>query len=242
VSERAPLPEVPARLAAGPVLVFAPHADDDVIGCGGCAALHVEQGDPVRVVVVYDGLAGDPDRRHEPEAYRARRQREAVAGGAHLGLADYAFWDYPEGHEPDRETFSAAAVRVAALVRETRPRSVYAPWVGEHHLDHHVLARVVRAGLALAGFDGEAWGYEVWTPLVATRVVDVSRVLARKQAALAEHRSQLEATEHPLRILGINAHRSIYLPAGATAGEALRPLGAPGARDAAWVGLAGGGA
>ena len=223
MSTRAPLPEVPTQLERGPVLVFAPHPDDDVIGAGGSAALHAAQGDPVRVVVVFDGRAGDVSGGAEPD-YTLRRQGECLAGGAHLGLTDYEFWGYPEGHEPGPAERETAEARIAALVHEFRPATVYAPWIGEHHLDHHVLARTVRRGLARADYSGLAWGYEVWSPLVASRIVDISAVREAKRAALAEHTSQLEATGQLLAILGINEHRSIYLPRGATAGEAFCPL------------------
>ncbi|MGK0657973.1 PIG-L deacetylase family protein, partial [Methylococcus sp. S2T] len=33
-----------------PAIVFAPHPDDEVFGCGGAIMLHVSNGDPVRVV------------------------------------------------------------------------------------------------------------------------------------------------------------------------------------------------
>jgi LmbE family N-acetylglucosaminyl deacetylase len=268
--ERAPLPETPRELERGRVLVFAPHADDDVIGCGGTAAIHAQQGDPVKVVIVYDGTAGDPERRYSSDELRALRQREARAGGRHLGLADYEFWGYPEGHEPPPELLRVGAERVAALVRSYRPRTLYAPWIGEHHLDHHVLAKVVRLGLALARERGPAavssagntagntagessrsavqasrgaaedasgsaaghvctaWGFEVWTPLVPTRIVDITRWREAKVRALEEHRSQLEYTDHVHKALGMQAQRSLYLPAGSRYGEAFAPLGSRG--------------
>lgn len=237
MSERAPLPRTAASPRAGRVLLFAPHADDDVIGAGGTACLHARQGDPVRVVVAYDGVAGDPARRHEPDELRALRRREALAGGAHLGLSDYAFWDYPEGHEPGPDEFRAGAARVAELVVSYAPDTVYAPWVGEHHVDHHVLARVVRAGLELARFGGDAWGYEVWTPLVPTLIVDVTAVVEHKESALREHRSQLEYTDHMHKALGMQAQRSLYLPAAARYGEAFRPLGRAAGDDRLWADL-----
>lgn len=236
--ERAPLPEALAAPEAGRVLLLAPHADDDVIGAGGTAALHAAQGDPVRVLVVFDGVAGDPERRHDPEQLRRTRQAEARAGGRHLGLADYDFWDYPEGHQPGCEELRSGARRMADYVRTLAPQIVYAPWIGEHHLDHHVLARVARLGLALAGFAGRAWGYEVWTPLVPTRIVDVTALYPAKVAAIREHKSQLEYTDHVHKALGMQAQRSLYLPAAARWGEAFAPLGPPSASDRRALGLA----
>ncbi|HED66190.1 MAG TPA: hypothetical protein ENJ09_11620 [Planctomycetes bacterium] len=225
MSERAPLPEVLAAPERARVLVFSPHADDDVIGCGGTLALHRDQGDPVRVVVVFDGRRGDPEGRFDPRAYIERRRAEARAAGALLGVEDYAFWDYPEGHEPGPGEFEAAVGRIADEVRSFRPDVVLAPWIGEHHIDHHTLCRGVREALARVGFTGLALGFEVWTPLVATRIVDVTRVLDRKRAALAEHRSQLEEIEGLAdKALALGLQRAMYLGPGARHGEAFRPL------------------
>jgi LmbE family N-acetylglucosaminyl deacetylase len=226
-SERAPLPRALARPARGRVLLLAPHADDDVIGAGGTCALHVEQGDPVHVIVAYDGLEGDPERRFAREELVGRRQREARAGGAHLGLRSYEFLGYPEGHLPAPLELLGAAKGLAARVRELAVDTVYCPWVGEHHVDHHVLARAARLALALAGFRGAAWGYEIWTPLVPTVVVDVTRVHARKVAALKEHASQFAYHDMLHKGLALGAQRAMYLTNEASHGEAFAPLGEP---------------
>jgi len=226
-SERAPLPRTLARPPHGRVLLLAPHADDDVIGAGGTCALHVEQGDPVRVVVCYDGVQGDPEHRFDPGELRRMRQREARAGGAHLGFSDYEFLGYPEGHLPGPGELRAAAQALAERVRAFAPDLVYTPWVGEQHVDHHVLARATRLALALCGFRGEAWGYEVWSPLVATLIVDVTSVQARKQAALAEHVSQLAYHDLATKGLALSRQRAMYLAPERTHGEGFAPLGEP---------------
>ena len=231
MNERAPLPETLDAPPRGRVLLIVPHADDDVIGAGGTACLHARQGDPVRVVVAFDGTKGDSAGRHDPSAYRARRQAEARAGGALLGLSDYEFWDYPEGHQPTGEQLLEAADRVARCVLAFEPDLVYTPWIGEHHLDHHALARVVRLGLVLAEFSGEAWGFEVWTPLVPTRIVDVTTVHELKVRALDEHRSQLEEHDLHHKALGMSAHRAMYLGEEARQGEGFAPLGEPSPED-----------
>jgi len=236
LAERAPLPRTTDRPARGRVLLLAPHADDDVLGAGGTCALHVLQGDPVHVVVTYDGVAGDPEHRFDPDELRRRRQTEARAGGAHLGFTSYEFLGYPEGHLPGPAELRAAAEVLAVRVRAFRPDLVYVPWVGEHHLDHHVLARATRLALALTGFAGSAWGYEVWTPLVPTLIVDVSAVQARKEAALAEHASQLAYHDLATKGLALSRQRAMYLSETATHGEAFAPLGGPFGTDAALLG------
>ncbi|MHC4893536.1 MAG: PIG-L deacetylase family protein [Planctomycetota bacterium] len=227
-SNRAPLPEVVERLSPGPVLLLAPHPDDDLIGAGCTAALHCAQGDDVHVVVAYDGAAGTGASPAalalEPAEFVALRQREARAGGRHLGLESYEFWGYPEGHEPGPAEFEHGVGQLLAALERVQPRTVYAPWIGEHHIDHHVLAKVAREALRRADFDGEAWGYEVWSALVPTRVVDITDFFERKAEGLAEHRSQLAHTDLVHCIRGLNAHRSLYLPEGRTYAEAFAPL------------------
>jgi LmbE family N-acetylglucosaminyl deacetylase len=229
--ERSPLPETLSAPPRGRALALVPHADDDVIGCGGTCALHAAQGDLVRIVVIYSGAEGDPERRYGPDELARVRQAEARRGGAHLGLSDYEFWGYPEGHVPETAELMIPARRIAETVAEFRPAHVYAPWIGEYHVDHHIAARVVRMGLALAGFEGAAWGFEVWTPLVPTRIVDITSVYERKVAALREHASQLHHTDQVHKALGMHAHRSLYLPAASRYGEAFRPLGGPSDED-----------
>jgi LmbE family N-acetylglucosaminyl deacetylase len=235
---RAPLPERIRRPESGTVLVFAPHPDDEVIGCGGTLALHALQGDPIHVVVAFDGAASDRGTLGDSGDERSRelaalRRAEALDAGAVLcggsGRIEYLFLDHPEGHEPDERELARGVRQLADIVRDVVPRSVYAPWIGEHHLDHHVLSRAVRLAMIQAGGDFldedmAAWGYEVWTPLVPTRVVDISPVVDVKRAALREHASQLVLRDLVHAALGLNAQRSLYLAPGARAGEAFAPL------------------
>jgi LmbE family N-acetylglucosaminyl deacetylase len=62
----ATIADLPSR-----VLVFAPHPDDEVLGCGGALALHARRGDHVRVVVVSDGGAGGDPQVRAAEAQAA---------------------------------------------------------------------------------------------------------------------------------------------------------------------------
>ncbi|MBK7643619.1 MAG: PIG-L family deacetylase [Planctomycetes bacterium] len=172
------LPETQA-LPAGPVLVFAAHPGDELLGCGGALALHAEQGDAVHVVVVFS----------TEEELRERCR----AAGKPLGLERYEFWDYPSGREPAPEELFFAARLLAARIQEISPRTLYAPWAGESRRDQRSLARATQLAIEMAERGLEAFGCEVWTPLQATRVLDVRTVLARKQAALREHPGLPEA-------------------------------------------------
>ena len=64
------------RIGGECVLVFAPHPDDEVFGCGGAIMRHVMDNNKVRVVVVTDGGYPVTDS-VEPQDYRS------IAGSAH---------------------------------------------------------------------------------------------------------------------------------------------------------------
>jgi len=214
------LPDILSAPPRGRVLALAPHADDEVLGCGGTLALHAAQGDPVRVVVAFDGAAG-----RSPGASDALvRRGEARTGGRRLGLCDYVFLGHPEGHWPSAAELERGVARLVRELADFRPDVVYAPWMGEQHLDHQVLARAARSALCAARFRGQAWGYEVWTPLVPARVVDVTSTWEQKLAALCAHASQLALADLLHAASGLGAQRSVYLGRRARQGEAFAPL------------------
>jgi LmbE family N-acetylglucosaminyl deacetylase len=167
------------------VLVCAPHADDEVLGCGGTIMLHAAQGDPVHVVIAFDGLLGLP-----PEWPRDTRRREAARAAQAMGLRPYHFLDHPEGHVPTPAEFDAGVKQMAALIEALSPDIIYSPWPGEAHVDHRTLARVVFRAAQLSKTRAEVWGFEVWTPLRADRVIEISTVWDAKLTALKEYESQ----------------------------------------------------
>ncbi len=239
MSEAFVAPEVVLAPDRGRVVILAPHADDDVIGCGGTAALHAAQGDFVAVVVAFDGVLGVSVPGLDAAGKVELRRGEARAAGVELDVRHYEFLDHPEGHEPGPAEFTAAVAGLAERLTTLAPDIVYAPWPGEQHVDHRTLSRAASRALEAIDFTGSAWGYEVWTPLVPTRVVDVTRVYERKVAALRAHASQLAHTDLLHLSLGLAAHRSLFLGGPGRYGEAFAPLavGEPG--DAADSGGAG---
>ena len=74
------------------VLVFAPHPDDETIGCGGSLALHIKAGDPVKVVFLTNGAKGDSSGEIAKESYVELRKDEANKACAFLGVTDLEFW------------------------------------------------------------------------------------------------------------------------------------------------------
>lgn len=193
----------------GPVLAFAPHPDDEVVGPGGALCLHRQHGDPVRVVVATDGTAGDPEGRFERASYAQRRRDESRAGLAVLGVHDVEFWGFPDGYELSATDLELGVQRACASLAAARPEVVYLPWALEGHTDHSALHQVVVQALDRTGFRGIALGYEVWTPMFADCVLDVTAVTPAMRRALAEYATQTAYVDIGHCVFGLNAYRSL---------------------------------
>lgn len=67
-------------VAKGKAIIFAPHPDDEVFGCGGAIIKHVQQGDEVKVVIVTDGgfLISKQQDKSEYKEIRKEESRNAA--------------------------------------------------------------------------------------------------------------------------------------------------------------------
>lgn len=187
----------------GRVLVLAPHPDDESIACGGTVALLADAGARVVLVVASDGEA-TLGSSLPPEGIAAARRAEARRAAEVLGIADVRFLREPDLGLSGRVEQLARAV--GGLVEELRPELVLLPWFLDGTSDHRALALALAR--ARPGDEVEVWGGEVWAPLPANRLVDVSTVMDRKRSALACH-----ATAHGAfdleAMLGLSRYRSV---------------------------------
>ena len=123
-----------ARLAAlSPLLVLAPHQDDETLGCGGLLATASRLGLEPRVAYLTDGAASHLGSPTWPRARLARaRRREALAALAVLGVpqAQVQFLDWPDAHPfaADSADYRRSMAQLTAWMARVRPASVWAPW------------------------------------------------------------------------------------------------------------------
>jgi N-acetylglucosamine malate deacetylase 1 len=197
------------------VLVLAPHMDDEVIGCGGTVARHVDAGADVTVAYLTDGrqgsaalfkLKGEELRKAQQTLINTRRD-EARRALAHLGVTKSLFLDAEDTRllaDPDLPR------RLRAVLLEVKPTLVYVPFFLEHHPDHRGASGVLLAAVQGTDLEFMCHGYEVWTPLFPNCMVWIDSAMARKQLAMGEYRSQLEDTNDLMHAMnGLAAYRSV---------------------------------
>lgn len=181
-------------------VVLAPHPDDESLGCGGTLALLTERGTSVTVCFCSDGeaLASRPAGAHMGEL----RRREALAACRTLGLVTTPrFLGRPDGRLG--ETTAELASDLGSLLAAPSPDLVMLPWPFDAHPDHRATA------LALARVDlpkgVEVWMYEVWSPLPANRLVDISSVVDLKRSAIEAHAADPQLAD---AVLSLNRYRA----------------------------------
>lgn len=216
----------PKRIEAWPqrrVLVISPHPDDEAIGCAGAVLRHVAAQAEVRVLQVSDGANGsrtlsDPNlspaqRQRLKDELVATRHHEALRWGDAAGVAEVHFLHAPDGgigpHADQVE-------RLVEGLQTWQPELVYLPFVTDLLEDHWQTSRLLAAALSRCG----AWkhqlvlrGYEVWAPLPANRVADISDLAERKRGLLDLYASQIADVDYRRAIEGLNTYRSMSLPA-----------------------------
>lgn len=183
----------------GPVLVVAPHPDDEVIGPGGTVALHHDAGDAVSVLVLTSGGASVG----RPRGGAAIREGESRQALRHLGPRITPYFARLADGALQRSTD-----RIAELIGShgSGAAALYVPTLWDPHPDHLAVAKAAKS----CGLDDDVLilGYEVWGAGPITTVVDVTRVFARKQAALAEYVVALQTVDYVRSASGLAAYRS----------------------------------
>jgi len=200
------------------ILVFSPHYDDDVIGCGGSLAIHSERGDEIGVAYVMSGWSGVPSvsNRRMASSIRRREAKKAnqllgVSESFHLGIQDRSF-------VPNEQMLHL----FVKVIRRWSPTVVYVPHNQEGDEEHKLVSRIAKEALWLAGSPylpdlGQiispvrlVLGYEVWTPLEHHQFArDITGVIDQKKKALAAHESQISHKRWDMASMGLNAYRGV---------------------------------
>lgn len=192
-------PLLPRDPLQGPVLVLAAHPDDEVIGAGGMLAWHATRGHQITVVHATDGAKGDPG--HREHDIRAVRRREGQEALARLGIGEARHWDLPDGDLP--EHLPALTARIAEVMREVQPKTLYSFHAGEAHRDHRAVSAATAAAAAALPADCRCLLYGVNFVPPGGTLFDVTDTYPRCYRALQAYASQNAYIDLP----GMSEHR-----------------------------------
>jgi len=182
-----------------PIVVVAPHPDDETLGAGGLLQEAHRSGSPILVVAVTDGEASHPGSHLGREVLGARRRQETVLALQRLGLhdVDVIRCGLPDGEVALHEWELVLSLR--GLV--DRHTVLITTWRHDSHPDHEATGRAVASvaaasGVRLLEFPIWAWRWATpahGMPLFSARRREVGPAdLAAKRHAIQAYRSQIE--------------------------------------------------
>jgi len=191
----------------GPIVLVAPHPDDELLATGATLAAASDAGTEIRVAAVTDGEMSHPHlsdsgRRYLVERRLVETDRAYEAAGIAATRTRFSLPDF--GAATDADGWGERlAERLVPLVDGAAV--ILAPWEGDGHPDHDVCGRVavtvaVAAEVPLVSFPVWSWNWDrPDAPAIpfqrAVRFdLDVG-LLARKQAGIAAYASQIHAED-----------------------------------------------
>lgn len=187
------------------ILVFAPHPDDEVLGCGGVIAKYSQRGCKVFLCIV--------TKAYEPEwssSFIKNRPKEIKKASEILGIKEFFTLDFPTvkldgvGKKKINDAFRK-------IILETQPDIVFVPFSGDlshdHQITHEAVLVAARPGpktsvtKILAYETPEtAWGTRPFQPTVYE---DIELTLATKLEAMKVYQNEVREFPQPRSLKGI---------------------------------------
>ena len=210
-----------------PVLVVAPHALDEVLGCGGTIALEAAAGRKIHILVLCgDGTGLD-----------GKRRLAAQQAAALLCAEPPGFAGFPENRS-DTVPLGSIVEAIEKAANEIRPSTVYVSHGGNLNIDHQNAFKA--SATALRPVPGspvaEFFSYEIasstdWAPagfgepFRPMRFIDISSVLDRKLKALELYSADMRPEPHARSIKALETlARARGASVGLAAAEAFGVL------------------
>ncbi len=190
-------------LGDGPVIALASHPGDEVFGCGGALARHVQAGQRVVVLSAWGAEQGGP-----PLSGSALLA-ESRAAGACLGCEEVRVWSLSK---PFVAYDEPAVRRLLGLIDELDPTLIYAPPSDDPDPNRANLGLIAREAVRRAATRCRLAVYELGLPGAPSCLVDITAVLEQKRQAMA----CLSATSAPTGLdqqtLALNRVRTFGFP------------------------------
>lgn len=217
------------------VLVFAPHPDDEILGCGGIMAKHAAQGDSVFVCVA---TCGHPpifnDDLMKEQKWPHTLYPEIKISHEIIGVKETFYLDCPAADMESVKRFELNG-KLIDLIQKIKPDEVYTPHFGDMQKDHTILAEAVMVAVrpkykhrVQSVYAYETLSETEWNIPHATNAfipnvyVDVSEYLPKKLNAMGCYQSQLGAFPDPRSIEAVEALAKLRgSTMGANAAEAF---------------------
>lgn len=200
------------------ILVFAPHPDDEILGCGGSIAKHIAQGDEVTVCIM---TSGKPpvfdDSVAKKNNWPHNLYPEVCASHSLLGIKETVFLQFPAVAMETIPRYELNG-KVSQVINAVKPDVVYVPHFGDMQMDHAKTVEAVMVAVRPKGAHRVqlVYAYETlseteWNvphsanAFIPNVFVDISEYLDTKLEAMRCYQSQLGPFPDPRSLEAVEA-------------------------------------
>lgn len=194
------------------ILVIAPHADDEVLGCGATIKKYSKNGEDVYICIVTKAYTPD-----WTQQYIDNRKKEIDSSVKILGVKKVYYLDLPT---VKLDTVSQKELNDAILrvVEEVKPEIVFIPFAGDINKDHRLVSEASLVALRPKPdfYVRKVFYYEVlseteWSKppqkiedvFIPNYYEDISDYLEDKIKAMECYKSEFKEYPHPRSLTGI---------------------------------------
>lgn len=192
------------------ILIISPHADDEVLGCGGLIEKGCRYDNHVKVVVM---AVGNIKHKHtEGTVSGTVRKSELKEAMVYLGCKDFKVVYDDKDSLLDTIPRSEIISKLDCMISHFSPTMVFIP-LPSYHQDHIIIYESCIAALrpkrnstikliAMYEYPLSSWYYQkFWN--IGELYLDISNTIDKKIEAFRKHKSQIRVREHPISPEGI---------------------------------------
>ncbi|WP_321307541.1 PIG-L deacetylase family protein [Marinifilum fragile] len=207
------------------VLVIAPHADDEVLGCGGVINKYSQEGNKVIVLIATNASIGAPELYKQSGIDNVRN--EAKESHKVLGVHKTEFLEFP-APKLDVYPIYQMANEISEVIKKYEPEILLIPHRGDIHKDHTrifdaalVAARPINGCSVKKIMSYETLSETEWARpdgdayFIPNVYISIENNLENKIEALKQFKSQIREFPHSR---SIEALKSLAKYRGATVG------------------------
>ena len=200
------------------ILVFAPHPDDEFLGCGGTMARYIAEGGDVSVCYVTSGQPPIYDNSAAVKnGWPHTLYPEIMESKKTLGIRDIFFLEFPavDVESIPRYRFNQ---KIQELINSLKPDTVFMPHFGDMQKDHTFVTESIMVAVRPKGDHSVkiVYAYEtlsetewniphVKNVFLPNVFVDITNYLAIKKKAMSCYQSQLGEFPNPRSLEAVEA-------------------------------------
>ena len=181
------------------IIILAPHPDDELIGAGGTLIETLKRKCSIEIIYLTSG-------KKEEKRIREKELREVcdlLSVRSHVigGIANKKL---------------IGNKRILQILNQFKPQIIFIPFILDDNPDHKKANKLFYDISSLLNktnpsINYEVWSYQVYTPLLVNRVVDITNNISKKEKLIKIYKSQFKSRDWAHYAIGLNAWNSRFL-------------------------------